>query len=224
MNKAVSWPPRCWLPARTWWAESCLRMTTTPGRSWSSSVLRIGRVFVRCPARHRLALRAHAGLLRQVLLRGRSPEPGGRIGAGRRDRRPVGSFAAGDHNAPHDAEGTSEACDGSVVKHGGVRVLESGGCPRGGVGAGGWLSPRSWPWMLPPISLVAAVAAGSSAVCPLRARERSSTQRGKVFGVGGPASTQDRANTRELRGSGTDWQSVLRGTCQRAAKWLNKTG
>ena len=32
----------------------------------------------------------------------------GRIGAGRRDRRPVGSFAAGDHNAPHDAEGASK--------------------------------------------------------------------------------------------------------------------
>ena len=40
------------------------------------------------------------------------------------------------------------------------------------LGLRGWLSPRSWPWMLPPISLVAAVAAA----VPLfvrRARERS---------------------------------------------------
>ena len=116
-------------------------------------------------------MRAHAGLLRQVLLRGRSPERGGRIGADRRDRRPVGSFAAGDHNAPHDAEGPrgvrwkrsqrmGYVCLSLVVVH--VVVL----------GLRGWLAPQTWPWMLPPISLVAAVAAAVPLVVR-RARERS---------------------------------------------------
>ena len=57
------------------------------------------------------------------------------------------------------------------------------------LGLRGWLSPPSWPWMLPPISLVAAVAAA----VPLfvrRARERSRRNEARSSDRG-PASTQD---------------------------------